>query len=80
MHKYFIEEIGLPAGKKAEYITIPERLLKSKHLNMVIRGIIDTDGYLYLDKRKAYRSPYPRIELTTKSIRMADQLTDILKK
>jgi len=66
--------IGLPLGKKGE-IKIPENLLENKDLLIsVIRGIFDTDGCLYLEKKRGRL--YPRIKITTISKSLAKQLKE----
>ena len=49
-------------------------------MNATIRGIFDTDGCVFLDKRKAYKKPYPRVTLQSASIDLINQLEDYLSK
>ncbi len=77
MQNYFVE-IGLPRGKKSEIVKIPNVYLKSPYLKNVIRGIFDTDGYLFFDKRKVYVKPYPRLGFHIKSKKLGEQLKEIL--
>ena len=72
----FKKSLGLPLGKKKN-ITIPTIFLKEKELMIaVVRGIFDTDGCIYLEKR---RRLYPRIEIRTTSIPLSNQILNILK-
>jgi len=68
----FKKNLGLPLGIKVD-VTIPEALLLDKKLiKSVIRGIFDTDGCIYLQKK--YGKLYPRLEIQTISPKLADQL------
>ena len=70
----FKTELGLPTGKKNE-ISIPKLFLNNKELTKsIIRGIFDTDGCLYLQKR--YNKLYPRIKIVTTSKKLAKQLKE----
>ncbi|MFQ6020883.1 MAG: hypothetical protein ACE5J4_02580 [Candidatus Aenigmatarchaeota archaeon] len=60
MNTFFLN-LNLPMGKKSDIIEIPQDLYNSKYITNVIRGIFDTDGFVYLDKRKIYKQLYPRI-------------------
>ncbi len=65
----FLLEIGFRQGKKAHNIMIPQIILENEDfMKATIRGIFDTDGCFFLDKRKAYNKPYPRITLQVASI------------
>ncbi len=73
--------LGIPAGKeKCRTVKIPERIFKSKNLlKKCIRGIFDTDGFIYWDKRRMYKQPYPRLGMTTCSENLFEQLVKGLK-
>jgi hypothetical protein len=73
---------GFIPGKKTETVTIPEVILNSKDsfIKRTIRGIFDTDGGIFLDKREHYKKPYQRIFLETKSSSLYTQLVSILSK
>ncbi|MBN2142385.1 hypothetical protein JW711_03565 [Candidatus Woesearchaeota archaeon] len=75
------KEIGLVHGKgKGENVTIPQVFLKDDSLlNSLIRGLFDTDGSIFTSNKKG-APDYPTIELTTTSIRLAEQVRDILIK
>jgi len=68
-------------GKKAYTVTMPQEIINSKGpklINHCIRGIFDTDGCIFTDKRKAYKSPYMRIALNMKSKNLMSQLHSLL--
>ncbi len=69
----FKESLGLPLGKKWKLEIPKEFLTDKKLLKSCIRGIFDTDGGLYLEKKNG--KLYPRIYITTISLNLATQLT-----
>ena len=71
--------LGLPAGAlKCYSVEIPSICFRSdKLLKRCVRGIFDTDGFIYWDMRKIYSKPYPRIRLTTCSENLFKQLVGI---
>jgi DNA-binding transcriptional regulator WhiA len=72
----FKQNLGLPLGKKFD-ISIPKQFLKNDALKAaVIRGIFDTDGCVYLEKKN--HKLYPRLQICTISENLALQLLDIL--
>jgi intein/homing endonuclease len=72
----FKQNLGLPLGKKFD-VAIPEIFLSSDELKKaVIRGIFDTDGCVYLEKKN--NKLYPRLQITTISKKLAIQLLNIL--
>jgi intein/homing endonuclease len=72
----FKQNLGLPLGKKLD-IKIPEIFLKNKDLRIaIIRGIFDTDGCVYLEKRS--NKLYPRMEIVTISEKLSIQLLNHL--
>ncbi len=73
--------LGFIPGKKAYTIYIPKKILISKEfLYPTVRGIFDTDGGIYLDKRKKYKEPYPRVIFQTMSKNLYIQLINCLSK
>lgn len=71
----FKQTLGLPLGKKFE-LEIPKQFLNDKELIIAcIRGIFDTDGCLYLEKKN--HKLYPRMQITTISIKLATQLKEL---
>ncbi len=78
---YLKDVIGFIPGKKVYTISIPEIILKEKSfIYSTIRGIFDTDGGVYLDKRKGYKKSYPRIIFQTASKNLYSQLVLILSR
>ncbi|MBT4135587.1 hypothetical protein HOD75_03095 [archaeon] len=72
----FKKELGLPLGKKLD-IEIPQIFLENDDLKIaVIRGIFDTDGGIYLEKR--IKGFYPVVYIVTISENLSKQLFDIL--
>ena len=68
--------LKLPLGEKVE-IGIPKIFYKKKEfLVSVLRGIYDTDGCLYLEKRN--NRLYPRMEFKTTSKKLSKQIEKIL--
>jgi len=71
----FKYNLGLPLGRKTD-VAIPFVFLKDiKLLKAVIRGIFDTDGGIYLEKKN--NKLYPRLHISTISVKLADQLIKI---
>jgi len=73
----FKNGLGLPLGKKTNVSIPPVFLKKGKHKVAVIRGIFDTDGGIYLEKKN--NKLYPRIEIRTISQILANQILYILQ-
>ncbi len=72
----FKQKLGLKIGPKLD-IKIPDIFLDDKKLRIaVVRGVFDTDGCIYLEKKN--NKLYPRIEIFTISNILAQQLLDIL--
>lgn len=72
----FKKTIGLELGRKNN-IRIPEILLSKKELKRnVLRGIFDTDGGIYLEKKN--NKLYPRMYITTISFELSEQILNIL--
>jgi len=76
------ERFNMPIGKKSHTVTIPEEILNSneEYILSTIRGIFDTDGCVFIDKRKIYLNPYPRITLQMVSKPLYFQLKEILER
>ncbi len=73
------QKYGLPIGEgKCEKVTIPKEILNNWNLaKHTIRGIVDTDGTVFVSNKP--RSPnYPSIEISTCSLKLAQQLKGIL--
>ena len=73
----FKQKLGLPIGKKFN-IVIPDAFLNDdSFIKAVIRGIFDTDGSIYLERKN--KKIYPRVYITTISEGLANQLLSLLK-
>ena len=71
----FKESLGLKAGPKTDII-IPEKFLETNELKAsVLRGIFDTDGCVYLERKN--NKLYPRLQITTICRGLAEQITRI---
>lgn len=80
---YFLKnEFGFKPGVKTYDVLIPKRVMESNDdfIHSAIRGIFDTDGTFFLDRRKSYKKPYPRISLQTASEPLYNQLKNYLLK
>jgi DNA-binding transcriptional regulator WhiA len=72
----FKESLGLPLGKKFD-IEIPELFFKNENSKTaIIRGIFDTDGGIYLEKKN--NKLYPIVYIVTISENLNNQLLDLL--
>tara|TARA_Y100000034_G_C6869737_1_gene396866 strand:- start:137 stop:760 length:624 start_codon:yes stop_codon:yes gene_type:complete len=76
---YLIDDLKLPHGEgKCEKIFIPDLILKDWDLTKsTIRGLIDTDGTVFVAKKPRV-DKYPSIEFTTTSLGIANQFREIL--
>ncbi len=80
--KLLTERFHFPCGAKTYSVKIPEEILNAdeKFVFATIRGIFDTDGCVFIDKRKIYQKPYPRITLQVTSENLVNQLNEFLSK
>ncbi len=68
----FKKSLGISLGKKFD-IEIPKMFFKNSELKRaILRGIFDTDGGIYLEKKN--KKLYPRIYITTISFNLSEQL------
>lgn len=76
---FLIKRLGLPYGKgKCERVIIPKEIFDNWDLSKhAIRGIMDTDGTVFISKKPRIEK-YPTMEITTTSFNLAKQLRDIL--
>lgn len=72
----------IPKGKKCYTVKIPLELINSeeKFLNSTLRGMFNTDGGIGFDKRKTYKKPYIRVNYTSASKELINQVHEILLK
>jgi len=68
----FKKNLGLPLGNKHDIIIPNPFLSEDKLKKAIIRGIFDTDGGIYLEKKN--KKLYPRLYITTISFRLSEQL------
>ena len=72
----FKKKLGLPLGKKFE-VNIPHIFLTSDELKKaIVRGVFDTDGGIYLEKKN--NKLYPVLYIVTISKQLFEQLINIL--
>ncbi len=78
----FTRRFGFVAGNKTYTVEIPEEILQAgeEFVFPTIRGIFDTDGCVFFDKRKPYKNPYPRVTLQIASKPLFLQLKTFLEK
>lgn len=77
---FFREKFDFPTGKKGN-ISVPKQILQNDNLmRYFIRGLFDTDGCLFFDKRKKYAKPYPRIIIYTTSHNLFKEVSIYLQK
>jgi len=74
-----LAHFGFPIGEKGQKLKIPKQILNKKWdiKKYVIRGLFDTDGYLFAKKHEGYRYPY--ISITTYSNILLNQVYELLK-
>jgi intein/homing endonuclease len=76
---YLVDNFDFPVGKKKDDLRIPSQIKKDdKLVRLFIRGLFDTDGCLYFDKRDSYKKPYPRIILEITSHKLFKEVYDYL--
>ncbi len=73
----FKKRLNLPLGKKFEIQIFPRLLKKTNLKKAVLRGIFDTDGGIYLEKKN--KKLYPRIYITTISFKLSEQLLNLFR-
>ncbi len=76
----FTRRFGFRSGRKCYTVRIPEEICSASESNLyaAIRGIFDTDGCVFLDRRPAYKTPYPRILLEIASKGLHEQVVSVL--
>ena len=65
---------------KTHTVEIPLEILNSeeRYIFPLVRGVFDTDGCVYFDRRKSYKTAYPRIALSMTSQKLIRQIANIL--
>jgi len=82
-YELLTKRFNLPAGKKSYTVKIPKEILDSEdllNLNYCIRGIFDTDGCVFFDKRGTYAKPYIRIGLSLENKPLINEIYYYLNK
>ena len=76
---FLTDDLGIFHGEgKCEKVEIPKKILADWGLaRKTIRGIADTDGSVFVAKKKGFEK-YPSIEITTCSLKLAEQLKGAL--
>ena len=75
----FFLSLGFKLGKKSLSATIPREIIKNKRfLRKTIRGLFDTDGSVFFDKRPAYKEYYPSICLKLHNKQLIKQVYTFL--
>lgn len=80
-HALLTERFALPNGKKCYIVKVPEEILNARKnvFCSCLRGIFDTDGYVFFDRRKSYSSPYVRIGLHLRNKGLIKQVHELLQ-
>ncbi|MBI2597968.1 MAG: hypothetical protein HYW50_02115 [Candidatus Diapherotrites archaeon] len=70
----------MPAGVKFDKVLVPNEILHGnpEHIIGFIRGVFDTDGCVFFDKRKTYKKPYMRLDLTMCNPQILGQIAEKL--
>ena len=76
---FLTENLGIPFGEgKCERVFIPKIIFDNWDLTKyAIRGIMDSDGSVFVSRKPGIEK-YPSMEITTTSLRLANQLREIL--
>ena len=81
LYYFFLQSLKLNQGRKSDIIEVPGVIRDDETLfRRLIRGLYDTDGGVFLDKREVYSKPYPRLFYHTISKVLHIQLKDYLSK
>jgi len=76
----WLKKMGIPAGEAKGVARAPEFIASNRKLmTRCVRGVYDTDGSVYFDKRPIYRAPYPRTELHMKNVGLVGQVSEFFK-
>ena len=70
-----------PVGKKSAIVKIPPLILNSSTevKGAFLRGLFDTDGCIRFDKNHTEHKYYPKIELSTNSVQLKDDVRLVLQ-
>ena len=80
LYELLVHRFGIPPGIKCYTVMVPREILigDKKMLRATLRGMFNTDGGVGFDKRKIYKKPYIRVNYTSASRALIDQLGKIL--
>lgn len=80
---YFLltQRFSYPPGKKVYSFQVPKEILEASPeiKGAFLRGLFDTDGCVFFDFRKAYRNPYPRLQLSLQNELAIQQVYSLLE-
>ena len=74
------KRFNIKAGRKSYDVLIPDEIINSSKENLFycISGIFDGEACFFVDKRKVYSKPYPRIDLHMVNPGIIKQISEIL--
>lgn len=80
LYELLTERFNMPADKKCFKVKIQQEILESDQafIAAALRGIADTNGTVFFDTHECYKKPYPRIQVSTSSSEIANQIKEIL--
>jgi len=80
LYHFLTKRLMFPKGKKCYTVKIPEEVLNnySEFLPDLLRGLYDTDGCIFFDKRKTYLKKYPRVHIKLVNKPLIKQIYGIL--
>lgn len=79
LYEFKSKTLGFVSGEKAHRIKIPEQIIQSNDKGIFaafLRGVFDTDGCVYIVKKKKY----PSVSITITSKKAITQITKMLEK
>ncbi|MBM3282001.1 MAG: hypothetical protein FJY86_01500 [Candidatus Diapherotrites archaeon] len=80
LHEFITQRFGMPSGEKWNRVLVPKEIMEGKidYRAAFVRGVFDTDGCVFFDKRAIYKEPYMRVDITMVNIPILTQLHQIL--
>lgn len=81
LYELLTQRLKFPAGKKSYTVKIPQEILNSNKVLIAatLRGLYNTDGSIFFDKRLTYRKPYPRVYIKLINKELIKQVYLLLK-
>ncbi len=78
--EFLIDDLDIVYKNKTFTAEIPQKYSEWKYSKHILRGLFESDGSLYFSRSKKLEYPsYPRIEITTSSKKLAEQIISIMK-